>query len=78
MILTGIFAVSIKSFNTLESFRNNGHIYNGKNILLASRNPEKSRTATEKSELKFELMRGYSYVPSCFIKVISKIAKYIF
>ena len=28
MILTGIFVVSIKSFNTLESFRINGHIYN--------------------------------------------------
>ena len=27
LILTEIFVVSIKSFNTLESFRNNGHIY---------------------------------------------------
>ena len=55
------------------------NIYNGKNMLLASCNPEKSRAATEKSELRFELMRGFSYVPvCCFIKVIYKIAKYIF
>ena len=27
LILTGIFLVSIKSFDTLESFNNNGHIY---------------------------------------------------